>query len=125
MPAETKKLTLATLKGGAAEELFQRELARVLENIRDPNTDAKKARTITLDFSFLPVEDRNGARRETAVVIDSKCKLVPVIGVGSFAFIASEGGELIAYTNDVEQESLELVDRTTGEVTDIRRNRGA
>ncbi len=44
MPAEP--LTLATICGGAAFEVFQRELAEVLENIADVNTKTNKVRKI-------------------------------------------------------------------------------
>lgn len=52
--------TLSTLAGGAAEELFQQALLAVLENIVDPNMDAKKKRTIEIQFTFLPDGKRGG-----------------------------------------------------------------
>lgn len=117
---ELQKLTLETIAAGVAPELFERELAKVLENIKDPNTAAAKKRQIRLTFTFVPREDRNGARNEMAVVVDSESKLVPVLGAGSFAFLGRENGELAAWTNDVKQEEMELVNQETGEVTNIR-----
>lgn len=62
-------VTLAELKGGALEELFQRELGLLLENVRDPNTAASK-RTITIKFSAKPTGDRAGI--ELDVTVESK-----------------------------------------------------
>ena len=42
----TKLLNLAEMAQGAFMEQFNLELAKVLENIKDPNTDAKKPREL-------------------------------------------------------------------------------
>lgn len=89
--AEPKKMTLATIAGGVAEELFQYELGRVLPNMKDPNTPATARRRITLTFDFVPHEDRNGARAEFAVSVGSKSALAPVTSARSHAFFGKEG----------------------------------
>ncbi|MFI8712004.1 replication terminator protein [Brevibacillus brevis] len=62
---------------GALTEKFNTEAQRVLENIADPNTDPKKARTITLTIT-LKADDN----RELAMVdINTKASLAPSKGV--------------------------------------------
>lgn len=103
---EPKKLTLATAAGGAAPELFEHELEKVLANIRDVNTPARKPRRITLTFTFEAKEDRQGTRREMDVSVDVQSKLVPVRRATSWANIETHQGKLIATTNDVLQGDL-------------------
>lgn len=55
---DVKVLTVSGVGEGAAEELFTAALARVLENIEDPNTDPKARRTISLKFDFNADEER-------------------------------------------------------------------
>ncbi|WP_270229536.1 hypothetical protein, partial [Desulfovibrio legallii] len=55
------ELNVATLSQGGAVERFQEELTRVIANITDPNTPAKKTRTVTLKMTIKPNEQRNMA----------------------------------------------------------------
>lgn len=91
MTTETK-VTLETIGGKAAGELFDAELSRVLQNIADPNTDAKAKRVITLTFTFKPGKERTAAKVET------KCKatLAGINTVESDVFIGMSKGQLIA-----------------------------
>lgn len=116
MPEIRKTLTLDNVGGGAAPELFQHELEKVLANIRDVNTPAKKARTITLSIAFLPKEDRQGNRREMDVVVASRCSLAPVKQATSYAFIEGSGPSLKATTDDYRQAELPLEPGPGGEV---------
>lgn len=50
--SEPRYVTLAGLKGGALEELFQCELERVVSNARDLNTDWKAKRKIVVSLEF-------------------------------------------------------------------------
>ena len=56
-----KQLNLNNIKGGAAVEMFEQELARVLENINNPNTEPDATREITMKFTFKPAKDRSSA----------------------------------------------------------------
>jgi hypothetical protein len=67
------EITLDTLAGGAVRERVQRELDVLLANIADPNTDAKKARSLTLTIKLKP--DIN--REIVDVEISAKASLVP------------------------------------------------
>jgi hypothetical protein len=61
-------LALETLNQGAAVDRFNIALQQVFDNIQDPNTDPKKARTVTLKFTFHPNEDRDVANLKFDVV---------------------------------------------------------
>lgn len=63
-------LGLDDLSTGAAGERWDHEFERLLENILDPNRDAKAKRIIVLKIELMPNEDRKSA--EMAFVIDSK-----------------------------------------------------
>lgn len=65
-----ERMTLANLAGGGAEEIFQRELARVLANIADPNTPAQSKRKIVLTVEFKTREARDGA--DVSVAYETK-----------------------------------------------------
>lgn len=53
------KLNLDTLQGGAARELFEIELQKVLRNIADPNTKPDAVRKLTLEVTIKPNEKRS------------------------------------------------------------------
>jgi hypothetical protein len=65
-------IDLSNLAGGAIAERFNLELVKVLENIADPNTDPKKARTVTVKLTFKADEERD----ITNVSIETKASLV-------------------------------------------------
>ena len=118
---DLQEVTLENLCGGAVPELFARELAAVLQNVSDPNTKAKKARTITIKVRITPVsESRDGAFIEVAVDSD----LSGVQPIGTAVHLVRRGGRTIAYGKNPNQtelpltrDDLEIVNRTTGEVT--------
>ena len=65
---EEKNVTLESLNQGAALERFNLALQDVLDNVQDPNTDAKKARSVTLKVTFKPDSDRGIANLKCDVV---------------------------------------------------------
>lgn len=69
----SNKLNLADMAQGAFMEQFYIELNKVLANIKDPNTDPKKARKITLTATLKTDEDRE----VVAFQVQSKASLVP------------------------------------------------
>ena len=95
-------LTLSTICGGAADEVFAREFAEVLKNMVDPNTPAGAAREITLKFRFKPMADRTGA--EVAFACSSK--LAPVDIVRSSIFLGRDGALLRAFATVTRQTAL-------------------
>ena len=67
------QLQLNTMMDGAADALFQEALARLLDNVDDPNTAAKARRSITLTFTLEVDEDRRNAQ----MLVDCQTKLAP------------------------------------------------
>ena len=54
-----ESLTLANFGEGAVNEIFDRELQRVLKDIMDPNTEATAQREVTLKIVIKPDEERD------------------------------------------------------------------
>jgi len=52
-------LTLANFGNGAVNEVFDRELQRVLKDIMDPNTEATAQREVNLKIVIKPDEERD------------------------------------------------------------------
>lgn len=107
-----KTLTLQTLANGVAEELFQLELDRVLNNIDDPNTDHKPARSIALIVTFQPDEDR----RLAAVTVEAKTKLAGVRARGTVIFLGRRQGVMTAIEQLTQEELFPPVQPTLQEV---------
>lgn len=97
-------VSLSNIAKGSAVEIFDHNMKKVLENIKDPNTSAKAARSITLKVDFKPYPDRSGA--EIAVSVASR--MAPVSSVNSTVFVGVTDGEYAAYSHDVRQAELPL-----------------
>ena len=54
-------LNVSTLSSGALMERIQEEISKAIANIVDPNTPAKKPRTVTMKMTIKPNETRNMA----------------------------------------------------------------
>lgn len=73
--SEQKKLinvNLTDLAGGAIQEKLDHVMEDVMENILNPNTDAKKKRKVSITLTLSPNETRN------AVTLDAQVKSVLV-----------------------------------------------
>lgn len=89
---ENKHIDLATFAGGALQERMNIDVNKVLENIMDPNTDAKKARSVTLKITLKPNESRNVAD----VTVTSKVAISPAKDLSSSIMIDfNEHGEIV------------------------------
>lgn len=79
-------LNIAEMAQGAFNERFQEELLKVLANIADPNTDPKKARTVTMKMTLKGDENRD------VVTCDVMCssKTEPAKPVGTRLIIGRE-----------------------------------
>lgn len=62
----SERVSLENLGGGAAVEMFDHQLKRVLENVQDPNTPWKTPRRVTLTVIIQPDEGREGATVQVA-----------------------------------------------------------
>ena len=101
---EIQTMSLPTLGNGAACELFEDELKRVLENILDVNTDAEATRSVTLKMTVKPDADREGAR----VLLEASSKIAPQMGVGTAMFIGKQAGQAVAVEHNPKQLQLQL-----------------
>lgn len=68
-------VNLETFAGGALAEKLNAELANVIENIYDPNTDAGKTRKLTATITFKPSKNRQTA----AVSVQVKSALAHIV----------------------------------------------
>jgi hypothetical protein len=109
MKQQFEKVGLANLGGGVLEELFGRELGQVLKNIEDPNTDAKAVRKISVEVSIKPNENRDFC----AVTVSCKSSLPGVKAHDAAFFLGREGGKLVAYENNMKQDTLPLGQNVT------------
>ena len=71
---ETEQCSLLDLMEGGVKELADRDLQRVLKNLKDVNTDPKKARSISVKFTLTGDDARDSVN--VRVQVDSK--LAPV-----------------------------------------------
>jgi len=99
---ELEKLNLDNICNGAAKELFERELEKVMENIDDPNIPAQKERKINLEFSFKPTEGKE------YLGIEMRCnsKLVSVASVPWGAHLSCDNGKLGAFCSKQTQPTM-------------------
>lgn len=81
------KLNLDTLQGGAARELFEIELQKVLRNIADPNTKPDAVRKLTLEVTIKPNEKRS----MLYVAVKASSKLVAMRPSESMAVLDEDG----------------------------------
>jgi len=108
-------VSLTTLRGGAAVELFDRELQRVAENILDPNTPIAGAREVRLVVKIKPTEDRESAH----VTIYAEAKLQRASGAATRLFFGRRLGRPCAVEVDPNQGTL-FDDEAAGPVGVVR-----
>lgn len=80
---EVREISLLDIMGGQVSERVTYELGKVMRNCTDPNTDAKKARTLTVEFTITPTESRDSATVKVAV----KSKIAPIKAIDSTLLI--------------------------------------
>lgn len=86
------ELNVATLSGGALIERIQDEIIKIIANITDPNTPAKKARTVTMKITIKPNEQRNMA--EVSVSTSSTLCAPTPIETGIYIGMNPKTGEV-------------------------------
>jgi len=85
-------LTVETLCGGGAVEALHFEVQRALDNIADPNTEAKKTREVTLKIKIKP----NDARNMATVMVQTSSKLIPAAPLETAIIIDMDGNKAVA-----------------------------
>lgn len=89
---------------GAIMEQVNVEVSRIVDNILDPNTDAKKKRQLVLTVDFTPSSDRS------AVVVSAtaKSKLLPNNAIQTTLYVGAD-----AVTGEVQ--AVEMVPQIPGQ----------
>jgi hypothetical protein len=96
------EVSLATLRSGAAVEMFDAALAKVLRNIADVNTPATAERAVTLTVKFHPGEERDEASYSVHVVP----KLAADKPATGNMFVGRRGTRVVAVANDPRQPDM-------------------
>lgn len=100
---KVNQLTLASIAGGAARELFQDELRAVVTNILDPNTEPRAKRELTVTVTITPdPEDRTMGRVNVRVT----SKLGKRRPAATLVFFGLQEGEPVALESDPRQPKL-------------------
>ena len=79
-------ISLDTLNQGAVVERANLAIQAVLDNIQDPNTDPKKARSVVIKLKFEPDNDRGIAN----IVVDVEAKTAPVAPFKAHVFLGRD-----------------------------------
>lgn len=113
-------MSLKSIGNGAAIELFDVELKRALENIMDPNTEPKKARTITLKVTLKPDEEREYA----SITIQAVSSLAPIQPYSSHCFLGKDRNGVVATEHNPKQLNMDLyrVDEIPSNVVPMERS---
>lgn len=98
-----EKLTLSNMCNGGVQEKIDRCLMEISNNILDPNTDAKKKRSMVVTISFLPNEHD---REDVAVEVSTAVKLAPEMNIATQLFISK----------DLRAGTVNLVEHEKGQI---------
>lgn len=60
-------IDLSELAGGELQAKFDREITKVIENMKDPNTPYQEARSVTIKISLKQTELRDDAKVDISV----------------------------------------------------------
>jgi hypothetical protein len=93
-------INIGNVCGGAMVEAFELRLREVLNNIMDPNTEARKSREVRLVLTISPKDDRVTLNTE----FQCTTKLAGMIPATSLMYVGKdEEGTLYALTEDPRQ----------------------
>lgn len=95
-------VSLVTLNQGAAVELFDNELKKILENIADQQTDAEVPREIKLSVKIKP----DGLRKQASVTLSIDSKMAPQKSATSQMWFGKSEGQPVAVQTDPNQGRL-------------------
>ena len=110
--SKKEMVTLENLGGGAASEMFSDSLAKVIENIVNPNTKPDAVRTITLKMKVKP--DKN---QRSLCTVELSCdeKLAAVMPFETAMFVGMEHGVVAA--SEYAPQQATLFDQSTEKTT--------
>jgi hypothetical protein len=113
----SKIIDLNTFADGALLERFNQELQRILENIADPNTDAKKVRKLTVTLS-LKADDKRDVVLSSVV---AKSTLAPAKDIEAKLLMDLDSNGIITgaeLKSGIKGQTF--IDVETGEIQDDR-----
>lgn len=113
---ETEECSLLDLMDGGVKELADLNLQRVLENLRDVNTNPKKARSISVKFTFTGDADRD----TVALRVQVESKLAPVKPAETTLDIGNDGGRVVAVERPKVTPGQMRMDTTRTNITPIK-----
>jgi hypothetical protein len=102
-------VTLSGLAGGAVEQRFQEELAKLLRNIDDPNTDSQVKRSLHVELIFHPAKSRQAADLE--VKVTSKLAAHKSLETHAFISLDLRNQQLVVREHNPKQAELDLINR--------------
>ncbi len=85
-------LNINELAGGAVQEAISFALGEIFENIKDPNTQAEKARKLNITLELKPDETRQIIKMKTTC----RTVLVPVNSITTQLLLDRAGNKLVA-----------------------------
>lgn len=97
---EHKIVSLTTINNGAALELFEEELKKVLANMNDVSVESDATREITLKFKFKPSNDGSMA----VTTVQAISKMAPIKPHGGSIFVTGRN----AYVNNPNQINFDF-----------------
>jgi len=98
-----KRLNLTNFQHGAVVEMFEEEVAKLIDNVNDINTAPDKTRAITIKISIKPDKQRQVGTVKTEI----KSVLAPVLPNESILFFGKdENGREAIFEDDFRQEEL-------------------
>lgn len=116
MSKQNAYVNLENLGKGAAAEMFQSELERVIANIHDPNTKADAVRGVTLKVKIKPDKNR---RDFASVEISCDGKLAAIMPYETSLYTGMDNGKGVATEFNPDQGHL-TVTSEEGEQVDVK-----
>jgi len=104
-----EKMSLVNIKGGAAVEMFDIALQKIIENIHDINTSTG-AREINLKVKLQPLPDNRSIIMYSIACPTKTCGQDPIKGT---ADLQVEEGKLVAFDNTPKQIGLPMSNVTS------------
>ena len=96
---ENQKQSILDMARGAIKERTDYEMAKIIDNILDVNTNATKKRTLTLTAEFSPDSDR----QQIGVRVVAKSKLEPTDPVSTSLYITGDREGVVTAVEMVPQ----------------------
>lgn len=101
--SDYQEVSFLTINGSGADELFDKELEKVIHNILDSDTDPQAERSVTLTMKIKPSKE---GRDKVVYQIEVNSKLAKSIGDMRIAYPAKRGSRYVAQEQTAVQNDL-------------------